>query len=161
MAAGDIQDGSPAQEGRHGGMGGEGPTDSRPTDGPEDQGHDDRFSMGTQGRVGIGRTNPHFLIRTGGSLCSRGEVLPLGLSRFPVGTNRGWWKRGGLPGLFPGALCGEAPKGQPEICGGNIEAVCVEAPKGQTMSHRRNTRQQLFKGPSGKEPEERGKQQSL
>ena len=115
MAAGDIQDGSPAQEGRHGGMGGEGPTDSRPTDGPEDQGHGNPVSIGTQGRVGIGRANPRSLIRTGGSLCSRGEVLRLGLSRFPVCTNKSLWKRGGLSGLFPEALCWEALKGQPMI----------------------------------------------
>ena len=31
--------------------------------------------------------------------------------------------------MIPEALCGEAQKGQPMICGENLEVVCVEARK--------------------------------
>ena len=43
--------------------------------------------------------------------------------------------------MFPEALCGEAPQGQPMIHSESLEAVCVEAPKGQPMIHRRHPRE--------------------
>ena len=43
--------------------------------------------------------------------------------------------------MFPEALCGEAPKGQPMIRSESPEAVCVEAPQGQPMIHRRHPRE--------------------
>ena len=54
-------------------------------------------------------------------------------------------------GFNPEALCGEAPKGQPEIRRGNIQAVCVEAPKGQPRNHRPRTRKPHNKRPTGEE----------
>ena len=59
---------------------------------------------------------------------------------LPVGTKRSG-ERGGLVGLNPEALCGEAPKGQPMIRSESLEVVCVEAPQGQPMNHRPRPRQ--------------------
>ena len=52
-------------------------------------------------------------------------------SGHPVGTNATNGRRGGLVGLSPEALCGEAPKCQPMIRSESLKAVCVEAPQGQ------------------------------
>ena len=64
------------------------------------------------------------------------------------------WKRGGLMGAIPKALCGEAPKGQPMIRRENLEAVRVEAPKGQPRKHRPRTNRAVRR-PMGEEPEKR------
>ena len=54
--------------------------------------------------------------------------------------------------MFLEALYGEAPKGQPMICGENLEVVCVEAPQGQPGNHRPHPRKQSTRVPKGKEP---------
>ena len=86
----------------------------------------------------------------GDSARCRGEALPLPPSRCPAGTGRwcGNERRGGLVGLSPAALCGEAPKGHPKIRSESLEAVCVEAPKGHPRIH--GCRRQHSARPSGK-----------
>ena len=46
--------------------------------------------------------------------CGPGVALPWQQSELPVGAKRSW-TRGGLVGLIPEALCGEAPKSLPVI----------------------------------------------
>ena len=70
-------------------------------------------------------------------------------SMLPGGTKRSG-ERGGLVGLNPEALSGEAPKGPPMIRSESLEAVCVEAPQGQPMIHRRRP-DQVLRRPTGKE----------
>ena len=47
---------------------------------------------------------------------------PVAAIRVPAGTCRWCGKRGGLVGMIPEALCGEAPKGQPVIRRENLVA---------------------------------------
>ena len=55
---------------------------------------------------------------------------------YPGGTsNKVCWKRGGLAGAIPEALCGEAPKGQPVDRRENPVTVSVEDPEGHLMIH--------------------------
>ena len=63
------------------------------------------------------------------------EARPLRRSRCPAGTGQSCRMRGGLVGMFPEALCAEAPKGQPVICRESLMAVCVEDPQGHPMIH--------------------------
>ena len=78
----------------------------------------------------------------------RGEALPSRRSRCPAGTGKSGGMRGGLVGLSPEALCGEAPKGQPLIRRESLVTVRVEDPQGQPMIH--GCRRQHKPRPSGK-----------
>ena len=69
-----------------------------------------------------------------------GVARPLRRSRSPAGTNTADWKRGGLIGAIPEALCGEAPKGHP-------------------MFHRRRTNRAVRR-PMGEKPEKRVKRRA-
>ena len=80
-----------------------------------------------------------------------GEALLWGQSEYLVGTGRRCGKRGGLGGKYPEALCGEAPKGQPEIRRENLEAVCAEAPQGQPRKHRPHSKKPHGTRPTGAE----------
>ena len=86
--------------------------------------------------------------------CQGAALLWHSAIEYPGGTVMVDWKRGGLMGAIPKALCGEAPKGQPMIRRENLEAVRVEAPKGQPRKHRPRTNRAVRR-PMGEEPEKR------
>ena len=74
-----------------------------------------RGSTWKGGRETTGGGSPGRGKQIGDPARCRGEALPFPRSRRLVGTCRLCWKRGGLAGAIPEALCGEAPKGQPVI----------------------------------------------
>ena len=86
----------------------------------------------------------------------RGEARPLPRSGCPAGTCRWCGKRGGLVGMIPEALCGEAPKGQPVIRREHLVPVGGEDPKGHPMIH--GCRRPHGARTSGKHKKKRGEQ---
>ena len=60
---------------------------------------------------------------------------PVAAIKVPRWHRQEWWKRGGLVGLSPEALCEEAPKGQPMIRREHLVAVRVEDPQGHPRIH--------------------------
>ena len=73
--------------------------------------------------------------------CCQGEAILSRRSGHPGGVIGENGRRGSLVGVILGALCGEAPKGQPMIRSESLKAVCVEAPQGHPMIHRRGPSQ--------------------
>ena len=59
------------------------------------------------------------------------------------------WKRGGLVGVIPKALYGEAPKGQSMIHRERLMTVRVEDQKGQPMIHRHRPKKNTERKASG------------
>ena len=120
-----------------------------------------RASQATGGRASSGKSGeatgsrlPSSALASGDLPRPRGEVRQSRWSMCPVGTSRLWWKRGGLVGLSPEALCGEAPKGQPMIRRENLVTARVEDPEGHPMIH--DCRRPRKPRPSGK-PKKEGK----
>ena len=60
---------------------------------------------------------------------------PVAAIKVPRWDRPELWKRGGLVGLSPEALCEEAPKGQPMIRREHLVAVRVEDPQGHPRIH--------------------------
>ena len=93
-------------------------------------------------RHGLGNEKPQEqTLGIGDPGCCRGEALQSRRSGHTGGAIGKNGRRGGLVGVIPRALCGEAPKGQPMIRGESLKAVCVEAPQGQPRIHRRGPSQ--------------------
>ena len=101
-----------------------------------------RASQATGGRASSGKSGetpgsrlPCSAPAIGDSARPRGEVRQSRWSMCPAGTGRLWWKRGGLVGLSPEALCEEAPKGHPMIRREHLVTVGGEDPEGHPMIH--------------------------
>ena len=93
-------------------------------------------------RHGLGNRKPQEpTLGIGDPGCCRGEALLSRRSGHPSGAIGKNGRRGGLVGVIPRALCGEAPKGQPMIRSESLKAVCVEDPQGHPMIHRRGPSQ--------------------
>ena len=128
---------SKSDGGREAGQGGSTAHRREPSEEHPSSGTGSRTFTGARDGGGTGSgTHRGQALRIGEPACCPGEALLWQRSEPPDGTSGCCWRRCGLAGMIPEALCGEAPQGQPMIRREPLVAVCVEAPQGQPGNHR-------------------------